>query len=301
VGGAVSAPTLALPLGDEISAPGVYDLPDDVYHADPAPTLDGGSLSSSGAKKLLPPKTPAHFAWWRQHGQAPKAAFDFGHAAHAEVLGRGLPIDVLPWRDWRTKAAQTARAESYAAGRVPLLEDDHAVVVEMAAALREHPLASALLAPERGKAEQSLFWRHDRTGVWLRARLDHLPHPVAPGRRYVVADYKTADDASDDAFSRTAASYGYHLQQAFYVAGVRAVGVHPDPRFLFVVQEKAAPYLVNVVQLDDEAATLGRRRFDQAVNLFARCTRDGVWPGYGDGVSLVTLPRWVTLGEDLTS
>jgi len=33
-----------------ITEPGVYALPADVYHADP---VAGGSLSSSGAKKLL--------------------------------------------------------------------------------------------------------------------------------------------------------------------------------------------------------------------------------------------------------
>ena len=35
---------------------GVYDIPEDLYHRDPVP---GGSLSCSGAKKLLPPSSLA--------------------------------------------------------------------------------------------------------------------------------------------------------------------------------------------------------------------------------------------------
>jgi hypothetical protein len=41
-----------------ITQPGVYDLPADVYHADPVPPELGGSLSSSGAKLLLPRPAP---------------------------------------------------------------------------------------------------------------------------------------------------------------------------------------------------------------------------------------------------
>src|SRR5258708_26204894 len=37
---------------------GVYGIPADAYHADP---IEGGSLSSSGARRLLPPGCPALF------------------------------------------------------------------------------------------------------------------------------------------------------------------------------------------------------------------------------------------------
>jgi hypothetical protein len=47
-----------------ITEPGVYDIAEDHYHADPVP---GGSLSNSGAKKLLPPSCPAKFAYEREH------------------------------------------------------------------------------------------------------------------------------------------------------------------------------------------------------------------------------------------
>jgi hypothetical protein len=280
----------------EISGPGVYDdMPDEVYHGDPTPE---GSLSNSGAKHLIPPSTPAHFKHWRERGDKPKREFDFGHAAHSLVLGRGLQVHVVKADNWKKRAAQDERDAAYERGEAPLLEREWDAVQDMAQALREHPEAAALLDPARGKPEQSLFWRHDRTGVMLRCRLDLMPHAVPAGRRYILADYKTTTDASTDAFMRSAAEFGYHRQRAFYCAAVKALGIHPEPEFLFVAQERKPPYLVNVVQLDDEAERLGRIEMEQAVNIYARCVESGRWPGYS-GVQLGTLPRWFTYGKDI--
>ncbi|WP_454044387.1 phage recombination protein Bet [Cellulosimicrobium sp. Marseille-Q8652] len=114
--------------------------------------------------------------------------------------------------------------------------------------LREHPVASALLNPASGKAEQSLFWVDQETGVWLRARLDWLPNRV-PGRRTIIPDYKTAVSADPWKFRSNAADYGYHMQHAMYLDAVEALGLaNPAPAFVFIVQEKTAPYVVTVVE-----------------------------------------------------
>ena len=63
----------------ELTEPGQYGgVTPEVYHADP---VFGGSLSSSGARALLPPSCPALFRHKQLHGEPPKAEFDFGHAA----------------------------------------------------------------------------------------------------------------------------------------------------------------------------------------------------------------------------
>ena len=90
-----------------ITEPGVYDIPEGAYHADPVP---GGSLSRSGAKLLL--QSPAKFDWRRTHGVKPKRAWDIGTAAHTEVLGTGaemvVPVDAsgVPYEAWTTKDAK---------------------------------------------------------------------------------------------------------------------------------------------------------------------------------------------------
>lgn len=272
-----------------VTEPGIYDLPDAVYHADPVP---GGSLSSTGARKLLPPSCPARFAYEREHGRPEKRAFDFGHAAHQLVLGAGPKVVVVDAEDWRTKAAREAQATAYACGEVPLLAGEWAQVQGTAAALREHPYAGALFDPERGgKPEQSLFWTDTRYDVWRRVRLDWLPES-ADGRM-ILADYKTTVSAEPSAFRRASSNYGYHQQAPFYVDAVRALGIAEDVVFVFVAQEKTPPYLITVFEPDAPALRVGRQLNDQALGVFAECQATGVWPGYSTDVELLSLPPWV--------
>lgn len=267
----------------------VYDeMPEATYHGDPVP---GGSLSASGAKQLLPPSCPARYQYDRLHPK-PKAAFDYGTAAHKLVLGTGPEIVIVDAPDWRTKKAQQARDEAHERSAVPLLISAFGEVEQMAAALRAHPVASALLDTARGKPEQSLFWEDERAGIWRRARLDWLPDP-RPDARIVIPDYKTAVSADPDAFRRAAANYRYHMQAAQYIDGVRALGLDDDPAFLFIVQEKAAPYLVHVIGLEDEAIEAGRARNAEAAEIWRDCTGAGYWPGYSDlDITYISLPPW---------
>lgn len=271
-----------------ITEPGMYDaIANDDYHADP---VDGGSLSFSGAKKLLPPYCPAIYRYEREH-PVYKDTFDFGSAAHHLVLGDDtVKIAIIDADSWRTNAAKEQKEQARAEGKVPLLQKDWAVVEAMAKALLEHPWASQLLHPDSGVAEQSMFWQDDRTGVWRRGRLDWLPH--TNGSRLIVPDYKTAASADPESFAKSAANYGYHQQKAWYEDGLAALG-YPDPVLVFIAQEKEPPYLVSVVELDTNATTIGHHLNREAVDLYATCTATDTWPGYTDtDVALVGLPGW---------
>lgn len=272
-----------------ITAPGVYDIDADDYHRDPVP---GGSLSSSGARKLMRPGCPALFRYERDHPPAPKRTFSFGHAAHKMVLGVGPKLTVIEHDDYRTKDARKERDEAFAAGEVPLLEWEYAKVKEMAAALRKHPLASALLAPGQGTAEATLIWRDEATGVWRRARPDWMPHPRAG--RLVVPDYKTTEAVDPDSVRRSMYRYGYHQQGAWYLDGLQALGLADDQAiFALIFQGKEPPYLVTVLQVDAESLTLGRRRNRRALELYAECVATDTWPGYGDDAIVTRPPAWV--------
>jgi len=310
---------VAEPLTDVvITEPGVYEIDEATYfdcdHA----------LSCSGAKLLLSPSCPAKFFWQQDH-RAYKDVWDYGSAAHKVVLGSGPEIEVVDAAclqqladstddaklaklyaetaakgdpdAWTTSAAKAAKAVARAAGRVPLLRHDYECVRAMADAIRRHRLAGALLNPEYGHAEQSMFWTDPESGSLLRARLDVLRDKV-PGRLW-IPDYKTADSADPEKFARSAASYGYHMQDAWYGDGARALG-YEDPRFLFVVQEKEPPYLVSVVELDHEARRAGRLRNRRAITLYRKCVTDGKWPGYvpDDEIRYVSLPPWAIRRED---
>lgn len=283
----MSAPTLD---GLVIQQPGVYSIPAEAYHADPVP---GGSLSSTGARKLLPPSCPALFKHWRDHGQPPKAEFDFGHAAHCLVLGEGPELVVVDRDRWDTKEVKAEVAAIRERGAVPLKRADYDHVVAMAKALREHPFAGKLFEPGSGRAEQTLVWRDGPTGVMCRALLDWLPEPT--GGRFLLRDYKSGRSAAPDRLGRTIADFGYHVQLRFYLAGCQTLGLAgEDAEALLVVQETTAPYLVTVSQPDRTAMRLGAIRVREALRLYAQCTRENRWPGYADEVVVTELPPWET-------
>lgn len=266
------------------SMDGAYaDVPEDVYHAD----VD--SLSSSGARRLLPPSCPAIFKHERDEGRPPKAEFDFGHAAHKFVLGEGAEIISVDADDWRTKAAREVRDQAYADGKVPLLARDVAKARQMAEKVHQHPIAGPLF--RSGQPEVSLYWTDKKTGVRLRARPDFVPDNGTS--RLILADYKTSNSALPRAFAKSAADYGYHQQDPWYVDGAIATGLGgDDTAFVFVVQSKTPPFVVTVMELDPTAIALGRRLNRRAIDIYAECNRTGIWPGYGDHVHLINLPTW---------
>jgi len=281
----------------EVTADGVHDgMPDDVYHSQKT------SLSSSGARQLLPPSCPARFRWEQDHARAPKRHFDQGHAAHARVLGAGAEVVVVqrvakdlsvgPAEDYRTKSAQEHRDAIRAEGKVPVLQTELEMVDGMAAAIREHPVASVLFDPELGGTpEQSLFWRDPAYDVMRRARLDWMP-PVRDDGRLIVPDYKTTASAEPRAIQKSVASYGYAQQDGWYRDVIHGLGIAESPAFVFVFQEKTAPFLITVVEIDAPSLRVGRAKNARALEVFADCTATGVWPPYSTDVELISLPAW---------
>ncbi len=269
-----------------VTEPGVYAMPFDVYLADPVP---GGSLSTSGAKTLLN-ACPAIFAYEREHGRPDKAVFDLGHAAHTEVLYDGRRTVVIEADSYRTKDAREQAAAARAAGAVPILREKYAAVQAMAAAIHAHPIASKILAPDRGTPEQSLFWTDERTGIWRRARLDSLPHPATG--RMVIADYKTTDSAKPEVFAKSIWNYGYDMQGDAYIDAVKTLGLADDAAFLLVAQETTPPYLISIVEPSASVLRIGHERNQRAIDIFKRCTETDHWPAYVEGIELLDLPLY---------
>jgi hypothetical protein len=272
-----------------ITEPGIYpDIPNDKYHADPVP---GGSLSVSGAKVLL--EAPSKYAWQRTHATY-SDRFDLGSVAHALVLDDDtVEIVEVDAKDWRTKAATEAREAARARGAIALLSKDMRTCEDMADAITKNAEAAELLALP-GKSEQSAFWIDHRTDIWRRARFDRLPD----GEPFIVADYKTAASAKPGAFAKAAGDFGYHQQAAWYAECAVALGLTDAPSFVFIVQEKEAPYITQVFQLDDYAIDLGHRLNARALDIYAECIATDTWPDYGSGVQTLTLPTYITRAHE---
>jgi hypothetical protein len=278
-----------------ITEPGVYDMTDADYHQDP---VKGGSLSSTGARRLLAPSCPAKFRWYADHPEI-KPEYDFGHAAHRAVLGIGAEIAVFSYDSWRTNAAKNDKAAAREAGLVPMLEADSDIVTAMATALRAHPVAARLFRPGHGTPEQTLVWRDRQTGVMRRARLDWITG--GNSRKLIIADYKTCDRADPASCARSIFTYGYHAQGDWYRDGAFELGLDNGAGigFVLVFQEKTAPYVVTVVEPDPDALLWGGVLNTKAIDVYRHCLATDTWPGYADtDLVLAGLPPYALTGYE---
>ena len=145
---------------EPITEPGVYDIPAEIYHADPCPEP---SLSSSVATALID-RSPRH-AWQAHprlnpvHEPDNRQDFDLGKAAHALLLEGRDVAEIVDAADYRTKAAREARDAAYAAGKTPLLahqwQDVEAMIKAAIAQLAAHTDSDGIF--EIGRAEAA--WR----------------------------------------------------------------------------------------------------------------------------------------------
>lgn len=258
---------------------GIVDMTAEEYHAQPA-------LSSSGARKLLPPSCPALFKHEREHGQPTKRVFEIGTAAHKTVLGVGPKLVLIDAERWDTNDTKKRVADVRAEGGVPLKRAEFEQINAMAKALREHRYAAALFDPDRGgKPEQNLFWADEKTGVDCRARVDWLP-PTRRGR-LILPDYKSADKVDKESINKALHNFGYAMQAPWYQDAITALGLAERVGFLFVAQMKTPPYLVTVAEVDAESLAIGRHYNERAREVFAQCTATNRWPGFSDDEPII--------------
>lgn len=266
---------------------GVYSDVDELdYHADRT------SLSSSGARKIL--DCPAIFHYEQEQPPTPKPQFDMGHVVHGMILGVGLDIVPVDAANWTTKAAKETRDQAHAEGKVPLLVADVAKAELMAKTVREHDTAGALLAV--GDPEITGYWHDDVNPVRLRFRTDWLH----PGRNRIIGvDVKTtAGNGSPAKFAKSCADFGYHQQAAWYLDGLAETGVSEDAAFLFIVLPKEPPHIVTVCEIHADDIARGRALNRKAINTYADCVANNVWPGYGQQIHQITLPTYARYQEE---
>ncbi|RMD92589.1 MAG: hypothetical protein D6811_06670 [Alphaproteobacteria bacterium] len=275
--------------------PGIHRIPEDVYHADPAPEP---SLSSTLAREIIR-HSPLH-AWVKHPRLNPawepevKATFDIGRAAHRAVLGVGADYEAYPEEllavngAASTKAAKAWAEEARARGITPLKADDVEKIERMAAKLR-WDLKDFGIEIDPEHSEVAALAEID--GIWARAMVDNAP----PGR--VLYDFKTTTDASPAACERAVMTYGYDEQAAHYLDCWKAA-TGEERRFRFIFQEKEPPYEISVIELGGDDIEMARRKMRRAREVWRECLRSGHWPGYPRGVIQIDLPdfyhaRWL--------
>lgn len=245
------------------------------------------SVSASSLKWFR--KSPAHF----------KAALDGklqSESTPAQIRGTMLHSLVLECRadyvvapetydggkKWNRNATFCKEWES--AQTKPVIRQHEADTIQAAAmAVRENRLAARLLIG--GDAEKSFFVKCKRTGLDLKSRMDYWTP------RWIV-DLKTTEDASFSKFKRSAASYDYEMQAAFYCYVSKLSG-HEIVDFYFIALELEPLPMVNVFLIEPDDLEIATAKLMKELDAVAKCFESNHWPGYCDNApTMLSVPPW---------
>lgn len=273
----------------------VYDMPFDQY-------LQIDALSASGLRVL------ARSAWHYKHrgNIEPTPQMLRGTLAHCAVLepdalaSRYIVVpDDAPRRPTAAQwAAKSPSADSKAAmgwwrefqqraqGRQIVPAADYAITQQQLRAVSADPTIAAIL--RQGRSEVSVFWVDAATGIYCKARPDHIG--TAGG--FTVLDLKSTADESPSGFGRSAARMKYHLQQAHYIAGVEDAMRRKVDAFVFAAVTSAPPVLAVPYILTDELQEQAEDERRELLELYARCKESDEWPAYGAGLQLLDFPAY---------
>jgi hypothetical protein len=268
-------------------------MPEKVYRAAPG-------ISQSALKKMEP--TPAHFVSAMSQPQEPTRAMILGTILHQMVLQpdiRQTWVEKPKGFDGRTKEGKAWLAE-IGPDRETLTYEESSDICGMAQSILRHPIAQRVCR-DSGRHEVACFEDHD-----LHLNDGECDTPVQIRRKCLIdiladgylADIKTTEDASEDAFSKAIFDYGYACQGAYYLDIANALEPeNPKQGFVFIVVEKHPPYVVMIYELDEASIAYGRRQYQRLLRRYAQCVATGQWPGYPEKCVKVGVPDWVLRRE----
>jgi len=240
--------------------------------------------------------TPEQFKWEIDHPEAidTKALRD-GHRMHTALLEpekyKKLFTSCPPppeghekW-DMRFKVCKEAWAdvEAKANGRIITTREDRAQLDGMGQALLRsgEPLRILQLT----KHEVSVHWIDGTTGLLMKARFDMVEPPL-------LADYKSAECAAHNPFSRSGAKYGYPIQMAIYYDAAKAVFQSTFAMPKLIVQEKTPTYGVMLYDMEPEQLAAARDLYKLLLMDYKACLDTDTWPGYSKRCQTITWPEW---------
>ena len=262
-------------------------------------------ISASDLKKMM--KCMALWKYFadnpEENGDSP--ALKFGRAFHKYCLE---PYDfaneyiVSPKFDRRTKEgkAQAEAFEKEAAGKEIIDEETFDKLQKMQEVMYSTPYVKRLIS---GEHEKSYFWIDEDTGVKCKCRTDSFG---SIGSMDIICDIKTTKNAETQAFMRDALKYGYDVQAAHYIEGMKAA-TGKDYKFIFICQETIAPYLVNVLECDDYFIQNGMEVRKQLLQTYKKCLEIGEFPGlmgFAEDKNIantLTVPKWIADAIDSES
>lgn len=274
-----------------------------VYKNTPAAEYHSWPYLSNSMMTILHNSSPAHLQYRLANPEPPTDAMLLGSALHTAIL-EPMKFPFEYYRAEKTDKRTTAGKERFAeqqaesAGRTILDADKYDEVLAIRdAVLSNRKIAKILSYIDPQFREVSLVWDDEITGVRCKARLDGTC--MHPGLGMVI-DPKSTVNASRAAFSKAIYEYGYGRQGVHYLEGLKAHDTFLD-HFVLMPFEKTPPYASALYRLDDECMNASTKQRRRLINLYAECLDSGIWPGYGEFLQDISLPRWATTQIEMES
>ena len=247
-------------------------------------------------------ESPEKFKYAMENPPEQTPAFVFGSACHKFILEGDTfheEYAIAPNVDKRTKAGKEEWEAFCAAneGKTVVSQDDVNTMIAMRTAIWNCPLADKLING-KGETEKAFFWTDPETGEKCKIKCDRI---VTFNRRKYLVDYKTTAAADTFHFNSSIWKFAYHLQAGMYAEGWKIANKKRKlPGFLFVAQEKKAPYAVNVIEVSEEVMKAGLAKFHELLGKYHDCKVLDYWPGYltGNVPNDSFVPGWMNDLED---
>lgn len=265
--------------------------PDRAYH-------EHEGFNQSTANKLLS-QSPRHAFEYRRWQKSKLGNEDPDHSRDREIgtvthkllLGSHTGYIEIEALDYRTKAAQQARAAAERAGLTPVLKPDMARCVRAANAMREQ-LREEFNIDLDGNSEVETYW--EESGLKCKAKLDHVRADGA-----TILDIKTGEDANPRKLIRRILDAGYHVQAACYSRGLAAnfPELAGRVRFIDVFIETSGLVLCTPTEITGALLELGEREWLRACSTWAQCQERAFYPGYVTEVWRPECPEWALKEE----
>lgn len=250
------------------------------------------NLTASTAKHLIL-DSPAHA--YLHHPKLggepfkPTTEMDRGTLIHSLLLRKGRKIAIIPFDDYKTKAARELRDEANAKGQLAVTERLFDSAKRAARVLA--PKLASRGYPLQGQSEVTLRWTEETSDgaiIPCRGRLDHVDG-------YHLIDLKITGDANPKRIEKShITSMGYDIQGAAYTRGFERACPEMLGRsdFTLLFCEPEPPYCVTPIICAGSLRELGSRKWQRAVNRWHNCLSTNHWPEYVDGIYYAEARPW---------
>ena len=271
-----------------------HGVPFDEYRSWPA-------ISQSDLK-VIHAQSPAHWRHQQTHRKT-SAAMNLGSLVDCILLEPktfGERFAMAPTGPdgqtlaKRSAAAKAEWAEVEASGKIVVTSGDMEKAEAIKRSVLSHEIAAQIVRA-KGKRQLSLLWTDPVTGQLLKGRTDLLLAGTGVYGMHgpTVVDLKVIRSGKGHPaqFGRYAADFGLDIQGAVYADGARTV-FDVEFGFWLLTVESEEPYPVSVYRTNDTILSIGRAKYREAIRAYQACEESGDWPGYGDEVHDMELPRW---------